>query len=305
MVDPDSGTAYMALGEDLFIDNHPDEGYLMVDYAENAMISLTAIPSCIALDPNGTHMYVADDEDYLNVIDLYAGQFIEDIDVGDIRGLVATEDGRLYALDGTSKSIRVFDISDPTAVSEISSVGLGDPLALNSLALNEARNELYVCDLYGDSVKIIKTTPTISSASLTVVASDKLNLKAALPLGSAMVEDSSEIGYYISTDSKLSPTNLVGKKVVVKEGNADFPYALDEALSGLDKDTTYYVMVYATSEINNSVAYSQVMSANLAAPGNGGNVPKTGDNSPMALLFLIAAAGSAMVLLKRTKNESN
>lgn len=103
----------------------------------------------------------------------------------------------------------------------------------------------------------------------------------------------------------MSPTNLVGKKVVVKEEDVVFPYALDEALSGLDKNTTYYVMVYATSEMNNTVVYSQVMSANLAAPGNGGNVPKTGDNSPMVLLFLVAAAGSAMVLLKRTKNESN
>lgn len=65
-------------------------------------------------------------------------------------------------------------------------------------------------------------------------------------------------------------------------------------------------MAYAKSYTSQKTAYGQVLSATLGTPPSGGaTVPKTGDNNPMPLLLLAMTAASGIVLLRKTKEETN
>ena len=221
----------------------------VIDTSDNSISSIdtrTLAPVGLVADFANNRLYASSDSE-VALIDLTSKLVIDSTTAGKGERIVRTTESRLYATSASSSKMYIFDTSDPDELNLLDSVDVDSAGALAGIAINEARQELYLNDTAGDNVIILKTEKIVSDESLTATGTDKLKLKGTASLGSFLQEDTAEIGYYISTDSKLSPTNLIGTKTAIKTGGDTSSYSFEKTLEGLDPNTTYYVMAYAKS----------------------------------------------------------
>lgn len=169
-----------------------------------------AVPTRIDADFANNRLYVATEQGVIYVVDTSQGALIRANVVGRSYGIAKSTEDKLYFADMENEKLRGFDTSGQNEIDEIASVDFDSKTPVG-VTLNETRNEVYVSAMGDGKLLILKIAPSIEEDTLTGIEPDTLKLKANI-LASSLPNDTVEIGYYISTDPTLSPTNLVARR---------------------------------------------------------------------------------------------